>query len=106
MFFRKKLIHFLLIFLYLAQTPLKADEPLFETNQINHPVISENGMVVSEEKLATLAGLEVLKEGGNAIDAAVTVGFVLAVTFPQAGNLGGRRFHAHKTRRIKGNSCN
>ncbi|MCL4245898.1 MAG: gamma-glutamyltransferase, partial [Candidatus Dadabacteria bacterium] len=49
-------------------------------------------MVVSEERYATEAGLEVLKEGGNAVDAAVTVGFTLAVTFPRAGNLGGGGF--------------
>ncbi|MCC6712736.1 MAG: gamma-glutamyltransferase [Candidatus Dadabacteria bacterium] len=49
-------------------------------------------MVVSEEKHATEAGLNVLKEGGNAVDAAVTVGFVLAVTFPRAGNIGGGGF--------------
>jgi len=65
--------------------PLKAEE-------IPQPVKSQNGMVVSAEKFATLAGLEVLKEGGNAIDAAVTVGFTLAVTFPRAGNIGGGGF--------------
>ena len=49
-------------------------------------------MVATQEELATKAGLEVLKEGGNAIDAAVTVGFTLAVTLPRAGNLGGGGF--------------
>lgn len=49
-------------------------------------------MVVSEDAYATRAGLDVLKEGGNAVDAAVTVGFTLAVTFPRAGNLGGGGF--------------
>lgn len=51
-----------------------------------------NGMVVSEEQIATLVGLSVLKEGGNAVDAAVAVGFALAVTHPRAGNLGGGGF--------------
>jgi len=49
-------------------------------------------MVVTESKYATQAGLQVLKEGGNAVDAAVTIGFTLAVTFPRAGNLGGGGF--------------
>ena len=49
-------------------------------------------MVSSANMYATEAGLQVLKEGGNAVDAAVTVGFTLAVTFPRAGNLGGGGF--------------
>lgn len=53
---------------------------------------SKNGMVVSASDLATQVGVEILKEGGNAIDAAVAVGFTLAVTYPQAGNLGGGGF--------------
>lgn len=69
-----------------------ADLPEPDREAIFHPVYARNGMVVSEEKYATEAGLEVLREGGNAVDAAVTVGFVLAVTFPRAGNLGGGGF--------------
>jgi gamma-glutamyltranspeptidase/glutathione hydrolase len=48
-----------------------------------------NGMVVSNCALATEAGVEVLKAGGNAVDAAVAVGFALAVAYPEAGNIGG-----------------
>ena len=56
------------------------------------PVISHHGMVVSSSKLSSLVGIEVLKKGGNAIDAAVAVGFALAVTYPSAGNIGGGGF--------------
>ena len=57
-----------------------------------HPEISSDFMVVSQNKHATEVGYEVLKNGGNAVDAAVAVGFALAVTLPRAGNLGGGGF--------------
>ncbi|WP_084669154.1 gamma-glutamyltransferase [Spirulina major] len=66
--------------------------PIFDYSDRTHPVLAEQGMVATQEALATEAGLAVLKQGGNAIDAAVTVGFVLAVTLPRAGNLGGGGF--------------
>ncbi len=56
------------------------------------PVRAKHGMVVSREKHATTAGLNVLKSGGNAVDAAIAVGFALAVTHPSAGNIGGGGF--------------
>ena len=56
------------------------------------PVAAENGMVVTAQHLATKIGVDVLKNGGNAVDAAVAVGYALAVVYPAAGNLGGGGF--------------
>jgi len=61
----------------------------FETAR---PVIATHGMVVSQDAVASHVGLDILKRGGNAVDAAVAVGFALAVTLPIAGNIGGGGF--------------
>lgn len=50
-----------------------------------HPVRAKQGMVASVDATATQVGVDILKEGGNAVDAAVAVGYALAVTHPQAG---------------------
>ncbi|MDR6212315.1 gamma-glutamyltransferase [Paracidovorax wautersii] len=57
-----------------------------------HPVVARNGMVATEQELASKIGLDILKQGGNAVDAAVGIGFALAVALPNAGNLGGGGF--------------
>jgi gamma-glutamyltranspeptidase / glutathione hydrolase len=72
---------FVMVFLTVAATLVAAN-----------PVRARNAMVVAQEPLAADVGVEVLKAGGNAIDAAVAVGFALAVTHPSAGNIGGGGF--------------
>ncbi len=57
-----------------------------------HAVAAEHGMVVAQEKIAAQIGADVLKHGGNAVDAAVATGFAMAVTYPRAGNIGGGGF--------------
>ena len=63
------------------------------------PVLGHDGIVVAPEPRAARIGVDILKRGGNAVDAAVAVGFALAVTYPSAGNLGGGGFMViHLTR--------
>jgi gamma-glutamyltranspeptidase/glutathione hydrolase len=89
----KRLSVIIFIFLLFAPNALTAQElPIDDPKDIFQPVVARKGMVSSANMYATEAGLQVLKEGGNAVDAAVTVGFTLAVTFPRAGNLGGGGF--------------
>ncbi len=60
--------------------------------EVRQPVFARKAMVVAQEEHATDVGLAVLRSGGNAVDAAVAVGFALAVTHPYAGNIGGGGF--------------
>jgi len=62
-----------------------------------HPVKAQHGMVASVDAMATQVGVDILRQGGNAVDAAIAVGFALAVTHPQAGNLGGGGFMLLRT---------
>ena len=68
------------------------DAAIYSDMDRMHPVWAPHGIVASQEALATRVGVDILARGGNAVDAAVAVGFALAVTLPQAGNLGGGGF--------------
>src|SRR5438128_3012978 len=65
-----------------------------------HAVPAEHGMVVAQEKISAQVGADILRRGGNAVDAAVATGFAMAVTYPRAGNIGGGGFMVvHSTER-------
>ena len=87
----KKLVS-AVIFTIASHLFLANDLPIVEYNSINHPVIDDKGMVVSQRMIASEVGAEILKKGGNAVDAAVATGLALAVVLPRAGNLGGGGF--------------
>jgi len=70
-----------------ARSPSGGDIVAYD--QIHKPIVGRGGMVVSQNKLAAAVGADILRKGGNAVDAAVAVGFALAVTLPRAGNVGG-----------------
>ena len=75
-----------------STTASASDLPILDPSARFHPVFSKQGMVVSQEALASEVGAKILAEGGNAVDAAVATGFALAVTLPRAGNIGGGGF--------------
>lgn len=73
--------------------PLAAqNSPIYSLKDRFQPETAQNGMVASQEAVASRVGVDILKKGGNAVDAAIATGFALAVTLPRAGNLGGGGF--------------
>ncbi|PCI46555.1 MAG: gamma-glutamyltransferase [Alphaproteobacteria bacterium] len=92
-----KKLYFLINWLVLISFPVLTVQAAEKTaiiryDTLHQPVIGKNGMVVSQRAVASQVGADILKNGGNAVDAAVAVGFALAVTLPRAGNLGGGGF--------------
>ena len=83
----------LLVLIACALLPVGAQtRQLLNYQAIHKPVTGERGMVVSQNQMASEVGAQVLRDGGNAVDAAVATAFVLAVTLPRAGNIGGDGF--------------
>lgn len=76
----------------LIQAGASGQSPIYRDLAIVHPEVGYGGMVATQDAHATRAAAAVLAEGGNAVDAAVTAGFALAVTLPRAGNIGGGGF--------------
>jgi gamma-glutamyltranspeptidase/glutathione hydrolase len=70
----------------------RADDAVVRYQDSRHPVLGASGMVAAQSAIAAEVGARVLANGGNAVDAAVAIGFSLAVTLPRAGNLGGGGF--------------
>lgn len=85
-------VFLLLTLTALAYPAIAQTRQLLNYEQIHKPVVGQRGMVVSQNTLASEIGAQVLRDGGNAVDAAVATAFALAVTLPRAGNIGGDGF--------------
>tara|TARA_B100000767_G_scaffold86696_1_gene83342 strand:- start:6136 stop:7863 length:1728 start_codon:yes stop_codon:yes gene_type:complete len=87
-----KNLKFLIIITYAFSYNLNAQNLVLNPSSITHPVLASKGMVATQHYLASKVGEDILSQGGNAYDAAVAVGFALAVVLPRAGNIGGGGF--------------
>lgn len=81
-----------LIVLLCLSSHSAAQQVLFEENERFHPVVERNAMVASQQAIASRVGRDILKQGGNAVDAAVAVAYALTVTLPRGCGLGGGGF--------------
>ena len=96
------IVAFIAVAVVTTQPAHAVQSAIFRQSAISHPEIGYQGMVSSQDTFSSQAAADVLAEGGNAVDAAVTAGFTMAVTLPRAGNIGGGGFmliHDAKTNR-------
>jgi gamma-glutamyltranspeptidase/glutathione hydrolase len=103
MLFRSLLLSLASLSLAAAPAAHAQQKQLLEYPSIHSPVVGTRGMVVSQNEMASEVGSTILRRGGNAVDAAVAIGFALAVTLPRAGNIGGDGFmtlYDAKSRRV------
>ena len=87
-----RFLAFLALLAFVAPAVAQTAAPIISDFATARPVVARHGMVVSQEAAASRIGVDILKRGGNAVDAGVAVGMALAVTLPRAGNLGGGGF--------------
>ena len=89
MLFRRSITAAIALALALPAPLAAQSRHLLEYPSVHSPVVGTRGMVVSQNAIASEVGAQILRDGGNAVDAAIAIGFALSVTLPRAGNIGG-----------------